>query len=521
MTDASTGQRPGAIIVGGGHNGLVCAAYLARAGIAPLVIEARHQVGGAAATDAAIGARVNVCNCDHGMVRGSRVIEDLDLESHGLRYLELDPAGVALGWDAPGPAPMFRSLERTLEALAVHFPHEVDNYRRYARTAIPVVKLLVELSNAEPTGPSLFTTAVRKLSPAALRILQWSRQPVAKVLRGFFTDEGLLGPAMAQGPAVWGVAPDTPGTGMGALALAMKHVNTVGRPVGGSGMLTEAIASSLRAAGGSVMTDTKVAAIVCEGEAVRGVELADGTLIEAPLVIVACDPRQAIVRYLRNAPASAGEFVRKWRDKPEPEGYESKVDARLTELPRWKGRSDRWAALGFSNQLSATTVVAPSLAEITAAHAAKERGEIADRPMFLINVPSVQDPSLAPPGEHVFSLEVLYTPYSFRGGWDSPAEPQRWLELAATLFEDGFLDSIADWRANTPAVFDREYGMPRGYATSFPGGPVAALLGRDRELSRYRTPIDGLFLTGAATFPGAGVWGAPGRNTAHTILTSK
>ncbi len=511
-------MNPGAIVVGGGHNGLVCAAYLARAGLQPLVLEARATVGGAAGTDAAVGARVNICSCDHGMVRGNPLLDELDLARHGLTYLPIDPGGVALGWDGPGPAPIFADVDQTLEAMVVHFPHQVANYRRYARAAVPVAKLLRDLANTDPTGPSLLRTALLKHSPAALRLLRWSRMTVAEVLRSYFDDEALLGPAMATGPAVWGVSPDTPGTGLGAIAMATKHVNPVGRPVGGSGRLTDALAAALTAAGGTVRTSTRVAAIVCVGESVRGVELADGTLVEAPLVVVACDPREAIVRYLRGAPASAGEFVRRWRDTPQPEGYESKIDARLTALPVWKGRDPRLADVGFTDQHSATTFVAPTLARIAEAHALKERGEVLDRPMFLINFPTVVDPSLAPPGEHVLSLEVLFTPYAFRGGWDSPAEPERWLDVAATLFEDGFRDSIAEWRANTPDVYDREYGMPKGYATSFPGGPLAALLGRQRELSRYTTPIGGLYLTGAATFPGAGVWGAPGRNAATTIL---
>jgi len=516
---AQTG--PGAVIVGGGHNGLVCAAYLARAGLSPLVIEARATTGGCAGTDSVLGARVNICNCDHGMVRTSPLIDELRLADHGLEYLELEPSGVALGWDAPGPAPIFHDVEQTVAALAVHFPHEVENYRRYARAAIPVVKLLIDLANAAPTGPSLLRTAVLRRSTAALRVLQWSRMTAGEVLRGFFADEGLLGPAFAMGPAVWGVSPDTPGTGLGALAMAGKHVTITGRPRGGSGRLTDALAAAVTSAGGALRTGTKVAAIVCDGSTVRGVELDDGTLIETPLVVVACDPREAIVRYLRNPPGSAGEFVRKWAAKAPPEGYESKIDARVTAVPRWKGRSPRWEALGFTDQLSPTTIAAASLSKVAEGHAMKERGEILDRPMFLINVPSVLDPTLAPPGEHVFSLEVLWTPYSFRGGWESPAEPERWIEVVAELFEPGFTDSIAEWRVNTPVVFEREYGMPKGYATSFAGGPLAALLGRNRELSRYRTPIDGLYLTGAATFPGAGVWGAPGRNAAKTILAGR
>src|SRR5690606_27922399 len=202
------------------------------------------------------------------------------------------------------------------------------------------------------TGPSLLRTAVLKGMPAALRILKWSRMTVGEVLRSFFSDEGLLGPAMALGPAVWGVSPDTPGTGLGALAMANKHVARTARPVGGSGALTDALGKAIRAAGGAVMTSAKVAAITCEGDTVRGAELINGTVIEARLVIVACDPRDAFVRYLGSPPASARTFVQAWVSKPQREGYESKVDARLSALPQWKGRSARLADVGFTDQLS-------------------------------------------------------------------------------------------------------------------------------------------------------------------------
>ena len=142
-----------------------------------------------------------------------------------------------------------------------------------------------------------------------------------------------------------------------------------------------------------------------------------------------------------------------------------------------------------------------------------------DPPMFLLNTPSALDQTMRPtPDSHVLSLEVLWTPYQVRGGWARSAEPWQWLERLAALCEPGLLESVRDWRVMTPPDYEREFSMARGYAPSFPGGVVTALTARQPELSRYRTPVGGLYLTGAGTFPGAGIWGVSGRNTASAIL---
>jgi phytoene dehydrogenase-like protein len=352
-------------------------------------------------------------------------------------------------------------------------------------------------------------------------LLRLSRSSAAEVLRSYFDEEALLGSPATTGPAVWGLPPETPGTGLGALGYALRHAVPVGRPAGGSGALTTAMAAAVRAAGGEIRTGTRVAGIRATGGTTRGVTLEDGTRIDAPVVVSAGDPRAAIVELLEDPPAAATDLVRRWRGREGGEGYESKIDAVIDVLPRPRGVTPEVLdALGVDDPLLATMVVSPALDAF--GHAAEEagRGRVGSRPPMLANVPSVLDPSVAPRDGHVFSLEVLFTPYALRGGWADSPEPRRWLETFATLMEPGFLDGIRSWRTVGPEDYERDFSMPRGYASSSGGGPLAALVGRDRELTRYATPVPGLFLTGAGTFPGAGVSGAPGRNAAGVVLAA-
>ena len=512
------------IVVGGGHNGLACAAYLARAGLDVLVVEARDTTGGCASTvDALDGARVNVCNCDHTMVRTTPIADELDLAAHGLRYLEVDPAGLSVSWGGGPPFLQFRDVDRTLDALAATHPTQVDGYRRYLAAATPVARLMVELTGTAPTPGAVVRRLADRRARALPRLLDWSRRSVGEVLGRYFTDEALVAAAFTTGPAVWGVSHGTPGTGLGALGIAMRHLVGVGRPVGGSGSLPAAVRGSFEAAGGRVRTGARVIEVVVEGGAVRGVRLTGGELLEAGAVVCAVDPRDALVHWLSGPPAGAESMVARWAAKPRPEGYESKVDAVVAGPPRLPQVDDALLArVGAFDRGVPTTTVSPPLAAIADAHATLAHGRVARQPMLLANTPSVLDPTMRVgddgSGDHVFSLEVLWTPYALPGGWAGSAEPQRWLDGFASLVAPGFAEGIRRWRAMTPEDYERDFSMDRGYAPSVAGGPLAALLGRDRELTRYETPVGGLFLTGAGTFPGAGVWGASGRNAAAVVL---
>lgn len=497
-----------AIVIGAGHNGLVTAAYLARHGMSTLLIEARSEVGGTAASESFAGAVVNICNCDHLAFRTTPIAEELHLAQHGLRYIDVEPPQVNLDWSSQKPWEIWHDVDRTLESLAQSHPDSVEGYRRYVKTMSPVARLITDAATRRPTRLSLAGTVIRRGGSGVATMLKMSRMSAADVMRQFFDNEAVIGPAMVEGPVVWGLSPETPGTGLGAISFALRHLTPVGRPVGGSGVLPQALLASFLEAGGMLRTSTRVVGIVCEGQRVSAVQTQDGATMTAKVVVSACDPRRTFVSWLKNPPSRATSLIDRWKSNEPDEGYESKIDAVTTVAPR----------LNNHDAVASTIVISPSVAELHRGAQLMREGRLMPRMALLANTPSVADDTLAPQGEHVFSLEALFTPYSFVDGWESRDEPERWLRQWSQLAAPGFMESIRQWRAVTPMHYEKDFHLPKGHATSFAGGPLAAFLGTDPELTRYTTPISGLYLTGAATFPGAGVWGSSGRNTALTII---
>ncbi len=520
-------ERAQVVVIGAGHNGLTCAAYLALAGREVIVLEARDEPGGCASTVDAIGARVNICNCDHTMVLASGIVEELDLAAHGLRYLAVDPVLIAVSWSDAPVLVQWRSVERTLDGLA-RSPGDrqaastAAAYRRYLDQALPAARLMLAVQGSPASTGRMVSAAARRGLRGSATLLRWARMSLLDVLSGFGFPPWLIAAAATNGPAVWGLPPDAPGTGLAALGFATRHLVGVGRPAGGSGALPAALARCLTAHGGQVVTGARAAGVTVSGGRVRAVRLADGRTIQADVVVNATDPRTLLVDWLDGVPAAARLRV-KWAARASRDGYESKADAVVTALPLPRALAGLdTSLLPAAARHVPTTVISPLPDQQVAAAAAARQGLVSDTPMFLLNTPSVRDPALRPsPGRHLLSLEVLWTPYALSGGWAGSAQPWSWLERLATLCQPGLLDAVETWRAMTPPDYEREFGLERGYAPSFPGGVIAALAGRQPELSRYRTPVSGLYLTGAATFPGAGVWGASGRNTAAVILAAR
>ncbi|MET0325880.1 MAG: FAD-dependent oxidoreductase, partial [Ilumatobacteraceae bacterium] len=224
------------------------ASYLARAGLRTLLLEARPTVGGVAASESFGGGTVNVCNCDHLTFRTTPVIEELGLAERGLRYIDMEPASTGVAWSGGSAWRQWHDVGRTVDELATTHPGEVDGYRRYLRAARPVVELILAAATEPPTATGLTRLAVRRRFAGVPTVMRWSRRSAADVMREFFTTDALQAPGLLVGPMVWGISPETPGTGLGALSYALRHVGNVGRPKGGSGELPRTLRAAFESA---------------------------------------------------------------------------------------------------------------------------------------------------------------------------------------------------------------------------------------------------------------------------------
>ena len=203
---------------------------------------------------------------------------------------------------------------------------------------------------------------------------------------------------------------------------------------------------------------------------------------------------------------------------PVPEGYESKIDAVLNELPEPTWGDKIRATHNGLDPLGQTTIISPSPQDLVQAHEMRPLGKVATKPTMLIDIPSVPDPTLkTASGGHILSLEVLFTPYSTPGGWESSNEPRRWLDIWGSFMKSEGIEKVEKWRVMTPENYENEFSMHKGHTPSFGTSPLSTFFGRDKELTRYKTSIDGLYLSGAATYPGAGIVGISGKNAAYVV----
>ncbi|MGA7861475.1 MAG: NAD(P)/FAD-dependent oxidoreductase [Thermoplasmata archaeon] len=504
-----------ALIVGGGHNGLVAAGYLAKAGLRTLVLERQDHVGGACVTEEPWpGFRINTYSYVAGMLR-PEIIDDLELRRFGFRTLPCAPAEFC-------PFPDGRSLtvwsdeEATLREIAKFSRRDAQAYPRYVEYWERTLDILEPLLLRAPAPlPELLAQFESQGIDELLRDL--FLLSVEEFLDGWFESDQLKASLAINGLIGEMCGPRTPGT-----AYVLAHHNATvldgvrqawGFAVGGMGRITEAMARAAEHFGATIRVRTGVRQVrIHDGRAV-GVETESGEQIEARVVLSALDVRQTVLKLLPPdvLPDRELDRVRKFRS----DGASLKFNAALNGLPRFSA----WAGPGGPHK--GEVEIAPSMEYLERAYDAGKYGRFSERPYMDILFQSAADPSMAPPGKHTMTCFVQYAPYELRGTtWDD-FRPEAAEIVLRTLEEYApeIRRTVEHSEIISPVDIERTVGLSGG--NIFQGNMSPDQIFRFRPLigwSGYRTPVPGLYLCAATAHPGGGVMGAPGHNAAHAVL---
>jgi phytoene dehydrogenase-like protein len=515
------------IVIGGGHNGLTAAAYLARAGRKVLVLERRHVLGGAAVTEEIFsGFKFSVCSYVVSLLR-PEIIRDLDLPRHGMEILPLDGTFTPM----PDGDYLWRVNDhgRTRREIARHSRVDAEAYDEYGRAMIDMGRFVKPILTMLPPDPtSLHPGDLRKLMFLIERFRGLSRQDqynlvqlmtmsAVDFLDQWFETDVLKATMSASGIIGTFLGVRSPGTAYVLLHHYMGEIDGAfrswGLSRGGTGAISEAIAMAAREAGVEIRANAAVAGIIVRDNIARGVVLESGEEITASAVASSLDPRQTFLTFIDRAslPQDFREDVERYKFR----GSSGKVNLALDALP------DFTCLPGAGPHLRGAISISPSVDYMERAYDAAKYGRFSPRPYIDIVIPSLTDPSVAPPGEHVMSCFVQYAPYHLKEGtWDEKREE----------FGDTVIDTIAEYAPNlrkiilhrqvvTPLDLEREWGLSEG--NIFQGELTLEQLFFLRPApgwSQYSTPIEQLYMCGSATHPGGGIMGAPGRNAALRIL---
>jgi phytoene dehydrogenase-like protein len=515
------GHRYDAIVVGAGHNGLVAAAYLARAGIRVAVVEGRSIVGGVCTTEELVpGFRFSA-----GAVLLSllwpKIIRDLDLRAHGLEYYRtgVDRVGI---WENGKSLILYPGLERHVAALGQFSPRDgyglvglTDEIRRFAAHYEPTVLA------PPPTIEDFRRGFTGDDENIFGRVIEGS---VFDLLAPYFESPELLGFYAFPGMVSVDAGPDDPGT---AYVYAHHAVGGLdgelgrhGFVRGGMGGVTAALVSSARGAGAEVLLDRPVERILVDGGAVAGVALADGRELAADTVLCNADARRTMLE-LVGRDALDGGFTEAV-EAIDYRGTMARVYLAVSELPRYEAAPHDGCAVAPVHR--AFALLGASLDAFRRAHQAQRDGRIAERPVLELSIQSTDDTSLSPRGTHTLNIGVMHTPFKLAdGSWDEQRERFGDIVVSRLLeFAPNLQGAIIARRVATPLDWEREYGLTEGNIYQGAMGPRSILGSRPLPgWAHYRMPIRGLYLCGAATHPGGAVSGAPGHNAALAAIADR
>jgi phytoene dehydrogenase-like protein len=516
------------IIIGGGHNGLTAAAYLARAGRKVLVLERRHVLGGAAVTEEIFkGFKYSVCSYVVSLLR-PEIIRELDLPRLGLEILPLD------GTFTPMPDGNYlwrvNDHAKTRREIARHSLLDAEAYDQYGRAMIEMGRFVKPILNVPPPDPlSGSPRELRKLFALLQRFralspddqynqIQLMTMSAIDFLDQWFETDVLKATMAASGVIGTFLGVRSPGTAYVLLHHYMGEIDGAfrswGLARGGTGAISHSIAAAARHAGVEIRTASGVAGIVVRDNTARGVVLQNGDEIAGKVIASSVDPRVTFLSFIDESATLSADFlddIRRYKFR----GSSGKVNMALDALP------DFTCLPGPGPHLRGAISISPSVDYMERAFDAAKYGSFSRSPYIDIVIPSLTDPTVAPPGKHVMSCFVQYAPYHLtEGSWDDKRDE----------FGDTVIDTIAQFAPNlreillhrqvvTPLDLEREWGLSEG--NIFQGELTLEQLFFLRPApgwAQYRTPIDQLYMCGSATHPGGGIMGAPGRNAAMAIL---
>jgi phytoene dehydrogenase-like protein len=521
------GQHYDVIVIGGGHNGLVNAAYLAKAGKKVAVLERRHVLGGAAVTEEIIpGFLFSECSYVVSLLR-PEIIRELDLPRHGLEILPLDgtfspmPSGDYL-WRVNDHAKSIRDIRR-------HSRLDAEAYDEFSKMMTPMCRFVKPLLSMIPPDPTTLNPKDLKQLHFLLQrfrelssddrytLVQLMTMSSADFLDQWFETDVLKATMSASGIIGTFLGIRSPGTAYVLLHHYMGEIDGAfrswGFSRGGTGAISNAIADAAREAGVEIRTKAPVGKILVKNGRVCGVALQSGEELSANVVSSSVDPHLTFEKFLEPSelPVDFLEGVRRYKFR----GSSGKVNLALDALPNFK------CLPGPGAHLRGAISISPSMEYMERAYDDAKYGQFSRKPYIDMVIPSVTDPSVAPPGKHVLSCFVQYAPYKLaQGTWDDQKE----------AFGDNVINTIAEYAPNikdiivgrqvlTPLDLEREFGLTQG--NIFQGELSLEQLFFLRPVAGwayYRTPIHNLYMCGSATHPGGGIMGANGRIASQVIL---
>lgn len=507
------------LIVGAGHNALICAGYLAKAGYKVLVVERRHKVGGAVVTEEHIpGFKFDLGGSAHILIHHTPIVQDLQLEQYGLDYIDIDPL-FFMPYPDGTSITIYKDIDKTVESIAAVDPVDAENYRTFIHTWQDIAEASVEAFNAPPTPMNLIQSLGIKSNLGDKR---WERlsdilRGYGQMLRGQFQNEKVPS-LIAWMAAQSGPPPTEPFSAPFAFWHPMYHVSGMKRPRGGSGELTQALQRMIEAHGGKIITNAPVKRILVEQGRAIGIETQNGEQYTAKRAVVSGAHVHTTMQMLGDdLPKDAQTLLKKSRVG---NGFGMILRCAMNELPNYTAAPTASGEIGEHHR--ALQFICPTMGYLDAAYGDYLGGKVSHDPALISMTFSAIDPSLAPAGKHTMFLWGQYYPYELASGanWDEIAE-----EIA-----EGMLDKLAEYAPNvksavigklieTPLYLERELGLLRGNVMHLEMSVDQMFMMRPAlTMSNYRAPVKGLYFTGASTHPGGGIMGAAGRNAAQVIL---